>query len=274
MKVSTEIQVHSLASGSSGNAMLVQSGDTNLLIDAGLSLRALGQHLTKRGVTVGNLSGVLLTHEHHDHGLSANAVARRYAAPLIANSATLQSLHERTGIDCSTHELPTGHEWQVGGINIRSFAVCHDAADPVGYTLQTSSAKVVYCTDNGCRTAQLTEALSGASLAIIEANYETDWLWRGTYTPEMKARVASDTGHLSNQDCAALLAERLDNGSPLCIWLAHLSRNNNSPNLAKRMVGNFLKNAISTPFTLEIALRDHPSLMWRSGQFASQMCLL
>ena len=274
MKLSSEIRVHSLASGSSGNAMLVQSGDTNLLIDAGLSLRALGQHLAKRGVVVGNLSGVLLTHEHHDHALSANAVARRYAAPLIANSATLEALHARTGIACSVQELPTGNEWHIGGFNVRSFSVCHDAAAPVGYTIQTPTSKIVYCTDNGCRTPQLTEALGGASLAIIEANYETDWLWRGTYTPEMKARVASDTGHLSNQDCAALLAERLGDGSPLCIWLAHLSRNNNSPSLAKRMVGNFLKNAVSTPFTLEIALRDTPSLTWRSGQFASQMCLL
>jgi phosphoribosyl 1,2-cyclic phosphodiesterase len=274
VKFSSEIRVHSLASGSSGNAMLVQSGETNLLIDAGLSLRALGQHLTKRGVVVGNLSGVLLTHEHHDHGLSANAVARRYNAPLIANSATLHALHERTGVDCSVHTLPTGHEWHIGGVCVRSFSVSHDAAEPVGYTLQTSASKIVYCTDNGCRTPHLTEALHGAALAIIEANYETDWLWRGTYTPEMKARVASDTGHLSNQDCAKLLAERLDNGSPLCVWLAHLSRNNNSPNLAKRMVSNFIKNAVSTPFTLEIALRDHPSLTWRSGQFASQMCLL
>lgn len=274
MKLATEIRVHSLASGSSGNAMLVQSGETNLLIDAGLSLRTLALHLAKRGVAVGNLSGVLLTHEHHDHVLSASAVARRYNAPLIANAATLEACAARMGIECPTKELPTGSEWQFGGLNVRSFSTSHDAAEPVGYILQTPSSKIIYCTDNGCRTPQLTDALRGASLAIIEANYETDWLWRGSYTPEMKARVASDTGHLSNQDCAALLAERLDNGDPLCVWLAHLSRNNNSPSLAKRMVGNFLKNAVQTPFTLEIALRDHPSLAWRSGQFAFQMCLL
>ncbi len=271
---SSEIQVHSLASGSSGNAMLVQSGGINLLIDAGLSLRALAQHLAKRGVMPGNLNGIMLTHEHHDHSLSANAMARRYDTPLIANRATLQACSERTEIDCPTQELPTGSEWTMGGLTVRSFPVSHDAAEPVGFCIETSASKVVYFTDSGCRAPHLSEAMRGAALAIVEANYETDWLWRGTYSPEMKARVASDTGHLSNQDCALLLAERLDDGTPLCIWLAHLSRNNNSPTLAKRTITNHLKKCVYTPYTLEIALRDHPSVVWRSGQFASQMRLL
>ncbi len=126
----------------------------------------------------------------------------------------------------------------------------------------------------GSVTAEVRQALRGASLAIIEANHDLDWLWRGPYTEVMKARVASATGHLSNTDCADLLTERLEEDGPLCVWLAHLSRVNNSPSLARRSISAQIARQTRVPFSLEIALRDHPSVTWRAGAHAIQLALL
>jgi len=117
-------------------------------------------------------------------------------------------------------------------------------------------------------------ALRGASLAVVEANHDPDWLLRGPYTREMKERVASPTGHLSNSDCAGMLADRLEEGGPFCVWLAHLSRVNNSVSLARRTVLEQIAKRTSTPFHLEVALRDQPSVSWHAGARAVQLSLL
>jgi phosphoribosyl 1,2-cyclic phosphodiesterase len=268
------VQMFALASGSSGNAMLVMCEGTSLLIDAGLGARTLAAALTKRGVPATGLNAILLTHEHVDHAQSAGAMSRRSGAPIIANRATLQAYAERDPLAFTTQELATGDEIAVGGFRIRSFAVPHDAAAPVGFVLEACGVKIAYFTDAGSVTTEMREALRGCNLAIVEANHDIDWLWRGPYTPEMKARVASPTGHLSNDDCADLLAERLDADGPLTIWLAHLSRVNNSPALAKRCVTARIQRQTTVPFLLETALRDHPSVSWRSGAEAVQLALL
>jgi phosphoribosyl 1,2-cyclic phosphodiesterase len=270
----SDLRIHALASGSSGNAMLVQAGETNLLIDAGLPLRQLASHLAKRGVRATDLDAILLTHENSDHSASVGALARRSAAPILANAATLAAYAERDALPFPTSELPTGGERGVGCIGVRSFAVPHDAAEPVGYVLEVGNLKIAYAVDVGSVTPAVREALRGANLVVIEANHDLDWLWRGPYTPDMKARVASPTGHLSNADCADLLAARLEDDGPCCIWLAHLSRVNNSPSLAKRSVSESVGRQTHTAFWLEIALRDHPSLFWRSGLRAVQPSLL
>lgn len=266
--------VESLASGSSGNVMLVRSRTTCLLLDAGRSLRVLGPQLARRGIAPEHLSAILLTHEHTDHISGAGAIARRSRIPIVANRPTLAAFAERDGLDFEAQELATGDETRIGDIKLRSFAVPHDAAAPVGYVLEANGARVTYFTDAGCVTPAMREALRGASLAIVEANHDVDWLMRGPYTPDMKARVASQTGHLCNADCGDLLAERLDEGGCLHIWLAHLSRVNNSPSLARRTVQQRIQRHTRVPFTLEIALRDQPSVMWQAGRQAVQLSLL
>jgi phosphoribosyl 1,2-cyclic phosphodiesterase len=265
-----EICVHALASGSSGNAFLVQSGETNLLLDAGLPVRALSSLLAKRCVRSTDLDAILLTHEHTDHCAGAGAMARRCGAPIVANRATLQAYTERDALPFPSRELPTGEASRVGTLHVRSFPVPHDATAPVGYVIEAGDCRVVYAVDVGSPTPAVRDAIRGASLVILEANHDLDWLMRGPYTPEMKARVASATGHLSNADCADLLAARLEADGPCCIWLAHLSRVNNSPSLAKRTVQERITRQTSTAFWLEVALRDHPSLFWRTGLRAVQ----
>lgn len=269
----SDVRVHALASGSSGNAYLVQAGSTSLLLDAGLSQRILASHLARFRVGAAGLAAILLTHEHVDHSASAGAMSGRTTAPVVANAATLQAASQRTDQSFATCELATGSERGFGCIGVRSFAVPHDAAEPVGYVLDIGQQRIVYLTDVGSVTPEVQAALRGASLAIVEANHDLAWLLRGPYTPEMKARVSSPTGHLSNADSADLIARRLVEDGPLTVWLAHLSRVNNSPALARRSVLAQVAAQTSVPFALEIALRGHPSVSWRSGSQAVQPCL-
>jgi len=269
-----DLRVFALASGSSGNAMLVQAGKTNLLIDAGLPLRTLAPLLARRGVRENELDGILLTHEHPDHCSGAGPLARKMRAPLIANPPTLEAYADRDELPFHARSLTTGAEMGIGCIGIRSFPVPHDAIDPVGYVLEVGSNRIAYMTDTGSRTEAMQQALHGVHLAIVEANYDHDWLWRGSYPEELKARVASDTGHLSNAECAELITRRLEAEGALSIWLAHLSRINNSPSLAKRSVLAQVTSRTRVPFTLEVALRDHPSVSWRAGEKAVQLSLL
>jgi phosphoribosyl 1,2-cyclic phosphodiesterase len=269
-----DVTVHALASGSSGNAMLIQAGGSSLLIDAGIGVRSLSAMLAKRGVSDGRLDAILLTHEHTDHSIGAGPMARRCGAPIVANRATLDAYAERDELGFDSAELATGGEMTIGAFVVRSFPVPHDAVEAVGYVLECGPTRIAYFTDAGSRTPAMAEALRRASLAVVEANHDLEWLLRGPYTREMKARVASPTGHLSNADCADLIAERLEEGGPLCVWLAHLSRVNNSAALARRSVGARIASATPVPFHLDVALRDQPSVSWRSGARAVQLSLL
>src|SRR5579871_5808400 len=265
------VRAYAFASGSSGNAVLVQTERTNVLIDAGLSVRTLAGHLKRCGVGMADLDGILLTHEHSDHSVGAGPLSRRTGAPIIATVGTLTAYAEREELPFSAQELAVGDALTVGDIAVRAFSVPHDAADPVGFVLETSGQQITYFTDAGSVTPEMRAALRHATFAIVEANHDLDWLWKGSYTPEMKARVASPTGHLSNLDCADLLAERLEEGGSLCVWLAHLSRANNSPALARRSVLERIAQQTRTPVALEIALRDHPSVSWKAGSRAVQL---
>jgi phosphoribosyl 1,2-cyclic phosphodiesterase len=271
---SGDLRVYALASGSSGNAVLVQAGQTNVLIDAGLPVRTLAACLAKRGVGATDLDAILLTHEHTDHAAGAGAMARRTGAPVIGNAATLAACALRDDLPFLTRELPTFGECGIGGLGIRSFRIPHDAAEPVGYVLTAGAMQITYATDVGSVTPDVRAAMRGANLIVIEANHDLDWLLRGSYTPEMKARVASATGHLSNADCADLLAERLEEEGPCCVWLAHLSRVNNSPSLARRSVIRRVQAQTAVPMALEVALRDHPSVSWHAGCQAVQLAML
>ncbi len=253
--------------------MLVQAGETNILIDAGIPQRLLSSHLNRLGVPATRLNAILLTHEHTDHALSASAMSRRSKAPIVANAATLAAYGRREELSFTPLTLATGGETEIGSIGIRSFPVPHDAAETVGYVLEAGSVRIAYCTDVGSVTEAVRAALNGVNLAIVESNHDVERLMRGPYTQEMKERVASPTGHLSNADCGDLIAERLEAGGAMTIWLAHLSRVNNSPALARKTVQARVAARTCVPFKLEVALRDHPSLSWHSGAQAVQPSL-
>jgi phosphoribosyl 1,2-cyclic phosphodiesterase len=266
------IQVHALASGSSGNAVLVQADDHNLLIDAGLGIRTLMPALSRRGVVQGKLDALLLTHEHDDHCKWAAAVSARLGAPVVANRATLSTTSFRMDLP-HTYELATEDEAGFGPFGVTSFPVSHDAAEPVGYVIEVGDIRIAYATDVGCPTEHLRAALRKADLCILESNHDLDWLWRGSYPRHLKARVASDRGHLSNRDACTLIVERLEEGGPTTFWLAHLSSSNNSPAFARRYADEQVRAQTRVPHVLDIALRDRPSVSWSPGAVGQQLSL-
>jgi phosphoribosyl 1,2-cyclic phosphodiesterase len=260
--------VYALASGSSGNATLVRAPGVNILIDAGIGVRKLASILHTKGVSADDLSAIFVTHEHRDHVAGLGAMARRCNAPVIANRSTLQACALLDPNPFEMIELPVGETTAIGCLNICSFPVPHDAVSPVGYVIQCNKVKITYFTDAGSVNKAMRAALAGANLAIVESNHDVEWLKRGPYTPDMKARVSGATGHLSNDDCADLVAERLDEGGSMAVWLAHLSSINNSPALARRSVESRVKAKTRVGFSLEVALRDSPSAEWRAAQGA------
>ena len=266
------LEVHSLASGSSGNAILVKAGGRGLLIDAGISARALVPALRRRGIMPGHLDGILLTHEHDDHIRGAGRSSRQLFVPVIGNRATLEATSQRTELGKTT-EMATGAQIQLGAFLVRSFSVPHDAVDPVGYVIEATGATRAYATDVGCPCAALREAMRTADLCILESNHDVEWLKRGPYPAFMKARIASDRGHLSNQDAVNLIAERLEDGGSTFFWLAHLSAVNNSPALAFRYATQHLRSLTRVPYRLEVALRGRPSVLWKHRGAAVQHSL-
>lgn len=275
MASDANITVYCLASGSSANALLMVAGQTAILIDAGLGVRTLKAELEKRGVSPASLSGVLLTHEHIDHARGAVPFARRYNVPLIASSGTLSALFGHEKRDAPHQSIATnGGEAGVGPFGVRAVAVSHDAAEPVGFRVALGDTGVVYATDTGRVTPQLQQACVGAQLIAIESNHDLHKLRWGPYPDALKARILSHRGHLSNNAaCDLILAHTAEHG-PACFWLSHLSGTNNTPRMALNYWKKRLKAAgPSAGAAVEVALRDTPSLVYRTRSRAVQLAL-
>jgi len=242
--------VVALASGSAGNAILARAGDEALLIDAGISLRAIEQLLAWHGTAPTQIKAVLLTHEHDDHALSAAAFARRYCVPLVANALTLAALGE-TVAAAPTAILPVGERGAIGTFTVESFPVAHDAADPVGYRIQAAGVTVAVAVDLGSWDEATVNALTAADLIILEANHDRALLSAAPYPLSVRQRISSPRGHLDNTQCGQLLAQVMTRRGSSDVWLAHLSRHANTPQVAVESVSRALRQA---------GLRHLPSL--------------
>jgi phosphoribosyl 1,2-cyclic phosphodiesterase len=234
------VRIVSLGSGSSGNALLVEAGPTRVLVDAGFPPATLRARLRQVGVLPHTLTAILLTHEHHDHARGAMELAGRHAVPLIANGRTLDEVRRASPLPIGVpvpaqHDLAVGESTQIGGLLVSSFPVSHDAVAPCGYTLSSGAWRVCVAIDTGEVTAPMAEALQAAHLLVLEANHDEERLLGGPYPWHLKRRIRSATGHLSNAQAAAALIAALDDG-PRWVWLAHLSRTNNTPDLARATV--------------------------------------
>ena len=267
------LRVKSLATGSSGNAILVQAGATSLLIDCGLPTRAVEDYLRHAHIDPGSLSAIALTHEHTDHIQSAGVMARRYGVPVVANKRTLEEGAGALGGSVPSLELATGSCRTLGEIELASFLIPHDAAEPVGYVLTYQGWHICVILDAGKPSYEMRAPLRKADLVIIEANHERERLIAGPYTRVLKARILSEMGHLSNVEAAQLLAETA-NGKHKWAWLAHLSEVNNTPHIAMRTVKSYLRHEGVTGIELAISKRDRPSVHWDSDTAAWQEPLL
>jgi phosphoribosyl 1,2-cyclic phosphodiesterase len=224
------LSVTSLASGSSGNALLFRCGSDALLVDCGIPLRTLEGLMRYQGADPGQIRALVLTHEHGDHAFSAAALARRYKVPVLLNSATRAAMGaELDGLP--VEELPVGELASIGPFELRTFRVAHDAADPVGLRVRACDTTVAVAIDLGSWDAGTVEALRGADLIVVEANHDRELLRASAYPWPIQQRIFGPRGHLDNVQCGELLA-RACGSTPCDVWLAHLSAQTNTPRVA------------------------------------------
>jgi phosphoribosyl 1,2-cyclic phosphodiesterase len=221
-----------LGSGSGGNAAVVEAGGVRVLVDAGLSAKQLLGRMSASGLDPASLGGVLLTHEHGDHVRGLRVLMKSLAVPVFATPATARVVRDG-GVDSARWKIfESGAAFQLGGLSIQSFAVPHDAVDPVGFVFRHEERSLGLLSDTGHVTRPITECLRGVRDLFVEANYDEALLEADTRRPwSTKQRISSRHGHLSNAQTTALVAELAPAGLRRVV-LGHLSRDCNHPDAA------------------------------------------
>ena len=231
------MRLTTLASGSGGNCAVVSAGSTHILLDAGISARRIRAGLAEQRLDIRNISALFITHAHNDHIAGLCVLSRQCALPVFASPETAVILR-RTVPECipRLQELVPGETAEIpGGVFVTPFSTVHDIPGSVGYVINDGKMRFGLCTDLGCVTDEVFEALCGVKAAVIEANHDEEMLRRGPYPYALKQRILSDRGHLSNAVSGALVSELARFGAEQ-ILLGHLSRENNRPELALETV--------------------------------------
>lgn len=233
-----------LASGSSGNSLYLESRYSKILIDAGISFRRISRSLGDMGIAVTDLDAVVLSHEHEDH---SRAVGRMSGVPVYVSGETVdfwerkrngrnsgngaKSLHLPNGGIEKLREFDSEGQFRIKDLTLTPFSVAHDAIDPVGFTVTDGRVKIGIVTDIGKPTALVRESLRGCDALVLESNHDREMLFSGSYPAYLKQRISGGHGHLSNDQSASLLGDVLHDGLKY-VLLAHLSARNNTPEMA------------------------------------------
>jgi phosphoribosyl 1,2-cyclic phosphodiesterase len=260
------MQVVVLASGSKGNAVLVELDGVKLLIDAGISATRIKKALASRGMGPEELAGILITHEHRDHIAGLTTLSKWYHLPIFGRRETLAALSCVVKVPEQLLS-PVEETFTLGGLEIEGFSTSHDAADPTGWRI-TGSECFVLATDLGFVTSSVQEALEGADILVLEANYDPELLTGGSYPWPLKRRIMSNRGHLANADAAWALS-RLKQ-KPGQVVLAHLSEENNRPEVAEETVRKILHRQ---GIELEIAIASQTEPLAVSTGDCAYCCL-
>ena len=232
-----------LGSGSGGNASFLETDQTRVLIDAGLSGRQIRLRLAQLGRAPETLDGILLTHEHSDHTQGLKAICKKLDIPIYCNRLTADELRFRLKIDLNIRQFVTGEPFEIGNMEIENFSVPHDAQDPVGFHVKTPDGGIGVLTDLGQTTRLVLERVRGAKALLIEANYDLNRLQEDTRRPwATKQRIMSRHGHLSNRDTADAI-ETLANGKLENVVLCHSSGDCKTPEIARRSITEKLNKA-------------------------------
>ncbi len=226
----------SLGSGSRGNALVVEAGQTRVLVDCGFGPRNLSVRLARLGLAPGDLDAILVTHEHSDHVGGVVPAARRYGLDVFLSHGTLSMV----GLDgLSPHIIDSHTVFALGDLEIRPFPVPHDAREPTQFVFSDGRRRLGVLTDAGYVTPHMVEVLSQCDALVLECNHDADMLADGPYPAHLKRRIAGRFGHLDNAAAADLLG-RLDHGRLRHVIAAHLSQENNKPGLAKAALAGVL----------------------------------
>lgn len=257
------IKFCSLYSGSSGNSIFISTGNTKLLIDAGLSGKRITEALHSIGEDPSELCAILVSHEHSDHIKGAGILSKRFNIPVYANEGTWDAMRDSIKQVSSANccYFANNSEFEVGDFCVKAFRTPHDAADPVGFNFFASNKKVTVATDLGHINNELLDFFDKSDLILVESNHDVEMLRIGPYPWYLKKRILGETGHLSNDSAAELIVNLVERGTERFL-LGHLSKENNFPELAYQTVYNALyeKNiSAEKDIILEVAIRDRAS---------------
>jgi len=263
------MRVATLASGSSGNAIYIEAEEEAILIDAGLSGRAVVERLAAIDRDLSDIKAILVTHEHSDHIKGVGVLSRKLDIPVYATEKTWAAMSKAVGSVAEENRgcVKAGQGLEVGSFKMDVFATSHDASEPVGYTIRTHDAKLGVLTDTGCINLSVKQQLAGSDMLICESNHDLDMLKNGPYPWSLKKRILSQKGHLSNLAAGHILAD-LCSGSTRQVVLAHLSEENNDPRLAYRTVAEIMKGkgcGIGQEVELAVAPRSGPGPVYKVG---------
>ena len=248
-----------LGSGSGGNAAVVECGELRLMIDAGLSAKQLTVRLQQIGIEPASLDGILLTHEHGDHIRGLKVFLKQNPVPVFTTQATARVVRE-SGIEGGTWKsFDAGQVFAIGEISIESFAIQHDAVDPVGFVVGYGARRLGFLSDAGFVTRSMTERLRGLTGLFVEANYDEDLLEADTKRPwSIKQRISSRHGHLSNSQVTDLIRE-IAHPALGRVVLGHLSSDCNTPEIILARLRTCLGEVGHSHVNLHCACQDQPS---------------
>ena len=251
----------SLYSGSSGNCLYVETENTKILIDAGVSLKKIEKGLDNLNVDAKDLDGVIVTHEHIDHIQSIGNLSKKFDIPVFANQKTFDAMPKQTEklSDKNKKKINIDEKFMIGDIEILPFSIPHDAADPCGFTLFSNNKKISIATDIGHMTGDIVKQIDGSEFVLLEANYDTEVLKYTKYPFKLKERIAGPTGHLSNKMAGQTINYLINSGLKKAM-LGHLSKESNFPELAyQTVIDEIIANGTNIDnFSLSVADRNEP----------------
>lgn len=236
---SMKVRFMSLASGSSGNCYYLGYGECGILIDAGIGIRTIKKHLKEVHIPMDSIQAVFITHDHADHIKAVGHLGEKFHIPIYTTARIHEGINKSYCITEKLHScvqhLEKEEPMQLGHFRITSFEVPHDGTDNVGYCIEVAGKVFSFATDLGEITPLAAEYICKANYLILEANYDEEMLRMGAYPIYLKQRIAGQNGHLSNAATADFLAENIHENLRY-IWLCHLSKDNNHPELAYKTV--------------------------------------
>lgn len=255
-----ELRFSPLFSGSSGNSIYVGCDDAHLLVDAGMSGTRIIQEMGKVGVDPRALGAILVTHGHNDHIKGIGILSRRFDLPVYATRDTWEEMYSKLGsmAEKNVRVIEPEEDFFLGSINVMPFPTPHDAGGSVGYAFNVDGARLAIATDLGCVRDSWLKYVRGSDAVLLESNYDPDMLKAGPYPYDLKQRILSRRGHLSNDDAGHVAVELIRSGTKQII-LGHLSKENNFPELAMRSLELYLQQAGIVPqedCALYVANRD------------------
>lgn len=260
------IKFISLGSSSSGNCYYLATDKAQILLDAGVGVRALKHDLKERGVMLKDIDAVFITHDHADHIKAVSYLAHDYKLPIYATEEVHRGINRNYCVKVKlapeyTRIIHKAQTTEIGDMRVTAFSVPHDSSDCVGYRVETDEEVFLLITDVGHVTEIIQEQVAAANFIVLESNHDVDMLMMGPYPAYLKGRIRSGRGHLSNADCAKLIAEH---ASPALkhVWLCHLSEENNHPELARKTHETILREyglIAGVDFRLDVLRRKHAS---------------